>query len=168
MAKDTTLAWASFPSREEAAKARRRLEENGFARNSINLDRRQDGTFTVEVHTREENLPRVEQLLNASESMYAVRQFGANTLEAVTSNPLVLLGGAALVGLVAYSLLPRNRRPTVYSIREMPGRMRESMRDLPDTMRETARAVRDTVRDLPGTVAHAGSNQPEPRQGQSR
>jgi hypothetical protein len=40
MAKNTTLAWASFPTREEAEQARRRLEENGFARTSIELDRR--------------------------------------------------------------------------------------------------------------------------------
>lgn len=106
-----TLAWASFQTREEAEQAHRRLEENGFARNSIDLDRRQDGTFTVEVHTREENLPRVEHLLHTSASMYAVRQLGSNIFKTVTTHLLVMIGGAALAGLVVYSLLPRNRRP---------------------------------------------------------
>src|SRR5215207_8551672 len=105
MAKNTTLAWASFPTRDEAEQARRRLEENGFARNSIEIDRRQDGTFTVEVHTREKNLPRVEQLLHTSAPMYAARQFGSDVMRTATTNPLVLIGGAALAGLVIYSLL---------------------------------------------------------------
>jgi hypothetical protein len=143
MAKNTTLAWAAFPTREEAEQARRRLEENGFARNSIDIDR-QNGTFTVEVRTREENLPRVEQLLHTSAPMYAARQFKANMMKTVSTNPLVMIGGAALVGLVLYSLLPRNRRPTVRSIREIPSRMRD-----------TAHAAQDMVSDLPNTVSRA-------------
>ncbi|MEZ0171180.1 hypothetical protein [Microvirga sp. TS319] len=158
MAKNTTLAWASFPTRDEAEQARQRLEENGFAHNSIGIDRRQDGTFAVEVHTREENLPRVEKLLHTSAPMYAARQFSSNVIETVTSNPLVMMGSAALAGLVLYSLLPRNRRPTVHSIREIPSRMRDTVRELPDTMRDTARTVQETVRDLPGTVSDTVSS----------
>jgi hypothetical protein len=153
MAKTTTLAWASFPSREEAEQARIRLEENGFARNSINLDRRRDGTFTVEVHTREENLPRVEQLLHTSASMYAARRFTSNLITSATANPLVIAGAAALGAVVLYNLLPRSRRPTVYSIREIPARMRETMRDLPETARDAMQSVQQTMRDLPGAVA---------------
>jgi hypothetical protein len=164
MAKNTTLAWASFPTREEAQQARRRLEESGFARNSIEVDRRRDGTFSVGVHTREENLPFVEQLLHTSAPMYAVRQLSSNVMRTVTTNPLVMIGGAALAGLVLYSLLPRNRRPTVYSIREIPSRMRDTVRDLPDAMRETARTVQDTVRDLSDTVSSVTGG----RQGQSQ
>jgi len=158
MAKNTTLAWASFPTREEAEQARQRLEDNGFARNSIEIDRRQDGTFSVEVHTREENLPRVEQLLHTSAPMYAARQLSSNVIKTVTTNPLVMMGGAALAGLVLYSLLPRNRRPTVHSIREIPSKIRDTVRELPDTVRDTARAVQETVRDLPGTMAGAVSH----------
>jgi hypothetical protein len=157
MAKNTTLAWASFPTREEAEQARRRLEENGFARNSIELDRRQDGTFTVEVHTREQNLPHVEQLLHTSAPMYAARQLSSNVIKTVTTNPLVMIGGAALAGLVLYSLLPRNRRPTVYSLRELPSRLRD-----------TARAVQETVNDLPGTVTDTVSSLTGTGQGQSQ
>jgi hypothetical protein len=167
MAKNTTLAWASFPTREEAEQARQRLEENGFARNSIEIDRRQDGTFTVEVHTREENLPRVEQLLHTSAPMYAARRLSSNVVKTVTTNPLVMVGGAAFAGLVLYSLLPRNRRPTVHSIREFPSRLRDTARELPDTMRETVRRVQETVRDLPSTVADAASNLTGGRQDQS-
>jgi hypothetical protein len=173
MAKNTTLAWASFPTRDEAEQARRRLEENGFARNSIEIDRRQDGTFTVEVHTREKNLPRVEQLLHTSAPMYAARQFGSDVMRTATTNPLVLIGGAALAGLVIYSLLPRNRRPTVHSIREIPSKIRDTVRDLPETMRETAHAMQDVVRDLPTAVKDAatsftGSDQSHRSQGPSR
>jgi len=167
MAKNTTLAWASFPTREEAEQARQRLEENGFARNSIDIDRRPDDTFTVGVHTREENLPRVEQLLHTSAPMYAARRLSSNVIKTVTANPLVMVGGAALAGLVLYSLLPRNRRPTVHSIREFPGRLRDTARGLPDTMRETARRVQDTVSDLPGTITDAASNLMGTRQDQS-
>jgi hypothetical protein len=157
MAKNTTLAWASFPTREEAEQARRRLEENGFARNSIELDRRQDGTFTVEVHTREQNLPHVEQLLHTSAPMYAARQLSSNVIKTVTTNPLVMIGSAALAGLVLYSLLLRNRRPTVYSLWELPSRLRD-----------TARAVQETVNDLPGTVTDTVSSLTGTGQGQSQ
>jgi hypothetical protein len=158
MAKNTTLAWASFPTRDEAEQARRRLEENGFARNSIEIDRRQDGTFTVEVHTREENLPRVEQLLHTSAPMYAARQFGSDVMRTATTNPLVLIGGAALAGLVIYNLLPRNRRPTVHSIREIPSKIRDTVRDLPETMRGTVHSMQDAVQDLPTAVKDAATS----------
>jgi hypothetical protein len=172
MAKNTTLAWASFPTREEAEQARIRLEENGFARNSIDLDRRDDGSYTVEVHTREENLPHVEELLHTSASMYAARRFTSNLITTATANPLVVAGAAALGALVIYNLLPRNRRPTVYSIREFPSRMRETMRDLPETAREAMQTVQQAARDLPGAVTEtvsglAGASQEQSSQ-QSR
>jgi hypothetical protein len=170
MAKNTTLAWASFPTREEAEAARERLEDNGFARNSIDLDRRDDGSYTVEVHTREENLQRVERLLHTSASLYAFRQRTSNLFQTAASNPLVMIGGAALAGAVIYSLLPRNRRPTVYSLREIPGRMRETMRDLPETVREAARSVQETVQDFSETVTDrmpnmTGGREDRPQQG---
>ncbi len=137
MARNTTLAWASFPSHREADQARNRLVEAGYARNSIDIDRRQDGTFTVEVHTREEHLPRVERLLHASAPMYAVRQYGSGMLRNAAANPLVMVGGAALAGLLLYALLPRKRRPTVYSIRKITEKVQEAVGDLPDAVSET-------------------------------
>jgi hypothetical protein len=112
------------------------------------------------VHTREQNLPHVEQLLHTSAPMYAARQLSSNVIKTVTTNPLVMIGSAALAGLVLYSLLPRNRRPTVYSLRELPSRLRD-----------TARAVQETVNDLTGTdtvssLTGTGQGQSQQPQGQ--
>jgi hypothetical protein len=145
MSRISTLAWASFPTRDEADHARRRLEKNGFARNSISLDRRQDGSFCVKVHTSEENLSRVENILQSTGPMYAMRQLRSNVVDTVTTNPMAIIGAAVLAGLVGYSLLPRNRRTIVHSIREMPRRVREAAQDFPETISEAARSVRETA-----------------------
>ena len=79
MARETTVAWAAFPTRDEAEQAIERLRSSGFSRNSIDLDRRRDGSWNVAVHTSARNLHRVEDLLHASAPMYALRErtFGA-------------------------------------------------------------------------------------------
>jgi hypothetical protein len=153
MARETTVAWAAFPTRDEAEQAIERLRSSGFSRNSIDLDRRRDGTWNVAVHTSERNLRRVEDLLHASAPMYALREQTLTAFEAMGRNPVVLAGAAVLAGVIAYSLLPRHRR--MRSLREFPSRMREAVADLPETMRETARTVQDTIADMPGAVRDA-------------
>ncbi len=74
MAKHTIVAWATFPTREEADDAIQRLSSGGFARNSIDLDRGQDGSWSVTVHTSPRNAQRVERLLHAPTPMYAVQR----------------------------------------------------------------------------------------------
>ena len=150
MAKNSTVAWAAFPSREEAEQAVQRLSSAGFSRNNIDLDHGQDGRWNVAVHTTERNLRRVESLLHASGSMYALRQRTLGALEAVTSNPVVLAAAAVLGVAAIYALLPRNRR--LQSLREFPSRLREAVEDLPEKIRDTARSVQETVSELPGTV----------------
>ena len=152
MSKHTTTAWVSFPTREEADQAIQRLSSGGFARNSIDLDHRQDGTWNVTVHTSRRNLERVDRLLHASSPVYAVQRTSSGAIETVLSNPLVLAGAAILAGTVIYSLLPGNRRSTIRSIRRFPSRVRETAQGLPDTFREAAHAVQDTVADLPGSM----------------
>ena len=153
MARSTTVAWAAFPTRDEAQQAIERLSRAGFSRNSIDLDRNRDGRWNVAVHTSERNLQRVEGLLHSSAPMYAVREQTLGALAAMRSNPLVLAGGAVLAALVAYSLLPRNRR--IHLIHEFPSRIRDAVQDLPETLREAARTVQGTVADLPGAVRDA-------------
>jgi hypothetical protein len=153
MARESTVAWAAFPTREEAEQAIERLRSSGFSRNSVDLDRRQDGSWNVAVHTSERNLHRVEGLLHASAPMYALRERTLSAFEAMGRNPVVLAGAAVLAGVIAYSLLPRQRR--LRSLRQFPSRVREAVEDLPETIRETARTVQDTIADIPGTVREA-------------
>lgn len=156
MTKNSTVAWAAFPTREEADQAVERLSSAGFSRNSIDLDRERDGRWSVAVHTSEHNLRRVEGLLHASSSMYALRQQTLGALEAVRSNPLVVAAAAVLGAAAIYSLLPRNRRLQYLS--EFPSRVREAVQDLPDLVRDAGRAVQETISELPGTVRDALSS----------
>ena len=155
MAKNSTVTWAAFPTREEAEQAVQRLTSSGFSRNSIDLDRQRDGRWNVAVHTSEHNLRRVEGLLHASSSMYALRQQTLGALEAVRSNPLVVAAAVVLGAAAIYSLLPRNRR--LQSLREFPSRVREAVQDLPEIVRDAGQAVQETVSELPGTVREAVS-----------
>ena len=155
MAKHTTTAWATFPTREDADQAVQRLSSGGFARNSIDLDRRQDGRWDVTVHTNPHNTERVNALLRAPPPMYAVQRRSSGAVESVMGNPLVLAGAAALAGTIIYSLLPSNRRSVVQSVRRFPSRVRETVEELPGTVRDAVSTVQDTVSELPDTVRDA-------------
>jgi hypothetical protein len=152
MPRHTTTAWASFPNREEADQAVQRLSSGGFARNSIDLDRQQDGTWNVVVHTSERNLQHVERLLRSPSPMYAAAHSLESPIQAVTRNPAVALGAAALAGLVFYGLLHGKRQPVVRSIQRFPRRVWDTVQGIPETMREMADTVQDTISDLPSTV----------------
>lgn len=105
---NTTVASATFPSRRAADQAVHRLVSGGFARNSIDLRRHDDGeSYDLEVHTRQENLDRVEQLIHSSATMYSVRRTASEAVQTVRSHPIVLLGAGILAGFVIYNLLPR-------------------------------------------------------------
>ena len=155
MAKHTTTAWATFPTREDAKQAAQRLSSAGFSRNSIDLDRRQDGSWEVTVHTSPHNTERVNALLRAPSPMYAVQRRSSGAVESLIGNPLVLAGAAALAGTIIYSLLPSNRRSVVQSVRRFPSRVRETVEELPEMVQDAASAVTDSVADLPETVRAA-------------
>ena len=148
MTKHTIMAWVTFSTKEEAHQAIERLTSGGFARNSINLDHRPDGDWSVGVHTKPHNARRVESLLRAPSPMYAVQRTSAGALESVLSNPVVLAGAAVLAGAIIYSLLPSNRRSVVRSVRRFPSRVREAVESMPSTMREAAANVQETASDL--------------------
>jgi hypothetical protein len=153
LARNTTLVWASYESRDDADRAARRLERAGFASNSIDLDPRDDGGWNVGVHTSERNLDRVQDLLHSSGRMFALRRYGSGAIETLGGNPAFILGGLALAGFAAYLLAPRSRRPTVHSIRELPTRVSRMAAGVPKAVRETARTVQDRVSDLPQTMS---------------
>src|SRR3954453_22754419 len=157
MSKNTTLIWASYPSRELAEQAVDRLEDSGFARNSVDLDRREDGGWNVGVHTKEHNLERVQNLLHSSSRMFALNQYGGGAVQTLLSTPMFWAGAAALAGIASYALLPKNRRPTVHSVREFPARVARTAqgaaRNFPDAARQAARSVQETLSDLPGAVS---------------
>jgi hypothetical protein len=135
-----------------AEQMRDRLTANGFARNSIEIYRQGHGEgCDVAVHTSEENLQEVEKLLHTSGPVYALRQMRSGAFRTATTHPLVVGGGIALAGLIAYSLLPRNRRSTVRSVRQLP----ETVRRLPNTMAESVKAFPDAARTLSETVSTA-------------
>jgi hypothetical protein len=103
---NTTVASASFPSRKAADQAVHRLVSGGFARNSIDLRRHdEDEGYDVEVHTRQENLKRVEGLIHSSATMFSVKQAAFGAARTARSHPIMLLGAGILAGFVVYQLL---------------------------------------------------------------
>lgn len=119
----TTVASATFPSRRAADQAIQRLVSGGFARNSIDLHRHDDGeSYDLEVHTRQENLERAERLIHTSAPMYAVRQAGSGALQTAKSHPVLLLGAGILAGFVIYNLIPRGEAQSGTPRRSNPSR----------------------------------------------
>ncbi len=150
MAQNTTVVWAQFPSHEAAENIKSRLVENGFARNSIEIYRNTDESSDLAIHTNEKNLERVESLLHTSAPVYAFRQFRSGALKTAASHPLVI-GGIALAGFILYSLLPRNRRATVHSLRELP----RTLRRVPEAVAEMARGLPEAAGGLSDAVSNA-------------
>ena len=151
MAQNTTVVWAQFPSHEAAEKIKGRLMENGFARNSIELYRNTDESCDLAVHTSEKNLERVESLLHTPAPVYAFRQFRSGAFKTAASHPLVIGGGIALAGFVLYSLVPRNRRATVHSLREL----QRTLRRMPETVAEATKGFPEAAGGLADTVSSA-------------
>jgi hypothetical protein len=90
---NTMIARGSFPTRKAADQAVQRLVSSGFARNSIDLERHDDdGGYDLMVHTRRENLDRVEHLIHTSPSAYNIRSFASGAVQTAKAHPLVLLG----------------------------------------------------------------------------
>jgi hypothetical protein len=151
MAQNTTVVWAQFPSHEAAEKLKGRLMENGFARNSIEIYRNTDDSCDLAIHTSEKNLERVESLLHTSAPVYAFRQLRSGALKTAASHPLVIGGSIALAGFILYSLLPRNRRATVQSLRELP----RTLRRMPQTVTELTKGLAETAEDFSDTVSNS-------------
>jgi len=151
MPKNTTVVWAQFPSHEAAEKIKDRLTENGFARNSIEVYRNTDGSCDLAIRTSEENLERVESLLHSSAPVYAFRQLRSGAFKTAATHPLVIGGSIALAGFILYSLLPRNRRATVNSLRELP----RSLQRLPETVAEMTRRFPEAAAGLSDAVSTA-------------
>ena len=151
MAQNTTVVWAQFPSHEAAEKLKGRLMENGFARNSIEIYRNTDGSCDLAIHTSEKNLERVESLLHTSAPVYAFRQLRSGAFKTAASHPLVIGGGIALAGFILYSLLPRNRRATDQSLRELP----RTLRQMPETVTELTKGLPETAEDFSDAVSNA-------------
>jgi hypothetical protein len=151
MPKNTTVVWAQFPSHEAAEKIKDRLTENGFARNSIEVYRNTDGSCDLAIRMSEENLERVESLLHSSAPVYAFRQLRSGAFKTAATHPLVIGGSIALAGFILYSLLPRNRRATVNSLRELP----RSLQRVPETVAEMTRRFPEAAAGLSDAVSTA-------------
>jgi hypothetical protein len=113
---NTSIATGSFTSRSEANQAVQRLVSAGFARNSIELHRHDDDEgYDLEMHTRQENLRRVERLIHASTPLYAVRQTASGVVQTAKSYPFLLLGAGILAGFLIYSLVPKQSASAEHS-----------------------------------------------------
>ena len=132
-------------------KIKGRLMENGFARNSIEVYRNTNGSCDLAIRTSEENLERVESLLHSSAPVYAFRQLRSGAFKTAASHPLVIGGSIALAGFILYSLLPRNRRATVNSLRELP----RSLQRVPETVAEMTRRFPEAAAGLSDAVSTA-------------
>src|SRR5215204_2777769 len=151
MPKNTTVVWTQFPSHEAAEEIKGRLMENGFARNSIEVYRNTDGSCDLAIHTSEENLERVESLLHSSAPVYAFRQLRSGAFKTAATHPLVIGGSIALAGFILYSLLPRNRRTTVHSLRELP----RTLRRVPEAVTEMTKRFPEAAAGLSDAVSNA-------------
>jgi len=158
MAQNTTVVWAQFPSHAAAETIKERLMDHGFARNSIEIYRNTDQSCDLAIHTSEENLEHVESLIHASAPVYAFRQFRSGAVRTAATHPLVIGGSIALAGFILYSLLPRNRRATVHSLRELP----RTVRRVPEAVTEMTRRLPEAAAGLSDAASNAigdgGSN----------
>ena len=108
---NTTVAWGSFPTRKAADQAVQRLIGSGFARNSIDLQRHdEDEGYDLAVHTRPDNLERVERLIQTSGPAYTLQKFGSGAVRNARSHPFALLGAGLVVGVLAYGLMSTRSR----------------------------------------------------------
>ena len=82
---DSDLVSMTFPSLDAARSARGRLARAGFARNSIDIERRGD-EFVVFITTREENRARAERILNGSPLVNDLRQASGRALDVFYGN----------------------------------------------------------------------------------
>ncbi|HZH51836.1 MAG TPA: hypothetical protein VEZ16_08140 [Microvirga sp.] len=122
---DTTVATGSFSSRRAADQAVQRLVTSGFARNSIELQRHPDDEgYDVMVHTRQDNLHRVQHLIEASPSAYAVRQAASGAYRSARAHPLLILGAGIVAGIGLYTLFSQNGRSSDRSGRRVRRRGR--------------------------------------------
>ena len=117
-----------FSSRDDAEKARARLEYGGFARNSMNIMRVGD-EFELTIHTRPENRQRVDESLDASDVMFEARQYGVKISEYAPSpgQSLLIVGVLAAVGAGLYYALSRQRH---IQAETYPARQRSAVRSL--------------------------------------
>ncbi|WP_230532475.1 hypothetical protein [Microvirga roseola] len=112
----TTVASGTFASRKDANRAVERLVANGFARNSMELHPHDDDEgYDLEVHTRRENLRKVERLIHDSAPLYVARHAASDAYYSAKSHPYLLLGAGLLAGVALYALLPRSTFSSVAS-----------------------------------------------------
>lgn len=100
---DSVVASVTVDSLKAARAARDRLARAGFARNSIDILRHDDG-FDVAIATRTENHPRAERILHGSPLGNDLRRAGEDILDTVRSNRSFALGLAALAGFVLFNV----------------------------------------------------------------
>lgn len=105
---DSVLASVTVPSLKAARSARERLSRAGFARNSVEIDRVDDGSFAVSIATRPENHARAERILTGSPLAQDLREAGEAAADHFRGNRGLALGLAALAGFALFVLMRRD------------------------------------------------------------
>lgn len=103
---ESDLVAVEFPSLRAARLARKRLVRAGFARNSIDIARRDDA-FEVSITARSENRVRAERILNRPIAQEYAREAGVQAVDTFNDNRVLFLGGAALAGFLLFGLVNR-------------------------------------------------------------
>jgi hypothetical protein len=131
---DTITIRETYSSRDEAEEARERLEDGGFARNSMNIMRIGDH-YELSIHTRPENRDRVQDYIEGSDFMFEARRYGRQISEHAPSpgQTALLFGVIGAVGAALYYAYTRRR--DLYA-ETYPSRDRSAVRRLYEAHRE--------------------------------
>ncbi|WP_026596902.1 hypothetical protein [Methylobacterium sp. 77] len=103
---DSALASVTLPSLRAARSARERLAQAGFARNSIDIERRGD-EFEVSISTKLENLDRAQDILLGNPVVQDIRDAGSRAIGAFHDNRPLALGLAAVAGFAIFHFSKR-------------------------------------------------------------
>jgi hypothetical protein len=106
---DTITIRETFSNRDDAEEARERLEDGGFARNSMNIMRIGD-QYELAIHTRRENRQRVQDCLSPG-YIFEARRYGREVSEYAPSpsQSAWLFGVIAAIGAGLYYAYTRRR-----------------------------------------------------------
>jgi hypothetical protein len=91
MRSDVTTITANAASLEEAHEIVGRLTQAGFARNSVDVERRGESAFAVSIHVRDANRRRAQQAIE--------NRWGSLPSVPVSNTALMLVAGGAAAAL---------------------------------------------------------------------
>jgi hypothetical protein len=95
---------------EEAHEVVGRLSQAGFARNSIHVDRDDEGGFEVRLHVREANRDRAEEAIRTAHGGFEVGRLPSAGTALAIGIGAVAIGAGIVAALAARTMIPRYLR----------------------------------------------------------